>query len=29
MSKRWDWYLPLDGTGGKVVWALAADEPGR
>ena len=24
ISKRWDWYFPQDGTGGKVVWALAA-----
>jgi anti-sigma regulatory factor (Ser/Thr protein kinase) len=29
MSRGWDWYFPQDGTGGKVVWALAADEPGR
>jgi anti-sigma regulatory factor (Ser/Thr protein kinase) len=29
MSRRWDWYFPQDGTGGKVVWALAAGEPGR
>jgi hypothetical protein len=24
ISKRWDWYFPQDGAGGKVVWALAA-----
>jgi anti-sigma regulatory factor (Ser/Thr protein kinase) len=29
MSKRWDWYFPQEGSGGKVVWALAADEPGQ
>lgn len=27
MSTRWDWYFPQEGTGGKVVWALAADGP--
>jgi anti-sigma regulatory factor (Ser/Thr protein kinase) len=27
MSKRWDWYFPREGTGGKVVWALAAYGP--
>lgn len=26
MSTRWDWYFPQEGTGGKVVWALATDE---
>ena len=23
ISSRWDWYVPHQGVGGKVVWALA------